>query len=56
MILTVITPTTGKKSLMRLIETIDQQDNNKDIFHLLLWDNVRDQNINPKIFNKKQQI
>jgi hypothetical protein len=56
MILTVITPTTGKKSLMRLIETIDQQDNNKDIYHLLLWDNVRDQNINPKIFNKNNRF
>jgi len=56
MILTVITPTTGKKSLLQLIETIDQQDNNKDIFHLLLWDHIRDEDINPLIFNKDNRF
>jgi hypothetical protein len=40
--LTVITPTTGKPSLSKLIRSIDSQDIEMGIVHLLLWDNVRD--------------
>src|SRR5262245_16205222 len=39
---TIITPTTGKPSLDRLIESIEQQTVSGATFHLLLWDNVRD--------------
>ncbi len=40
--LTVITPTTGKPSVTRLIESVDKQTIANRIFHLLLWDDVRD--------------
>ncbi len=40
--ITVITPTTGKPSLDRLIAGIDGQPPGGTIFHLLLWDQMRD--------------
>jgi hypothetical protein len=40
--ITVITPTTGKPSLDRLIASIDDQSPGGKIFHLLLWDQMRD--------------
>lgn len=39
---TVITPTTGRPSLQRLISSIDAQTIGGNVLHLLLWDNVRD--------------
>jgi hypothetical protein len=39
---TVITPTTGRPSLERLISSIDRQAPGGTIFHLLLWDGMRD--------------
>jgi hypothetical protein len=50
MLITVITPTTGKESLGRLIESIDLQSKGR-VFHLLLWDDKRDSDINPESFN-----
>jgi hypothetical protein len=40
--ITIITPTTGKPSLERLIASIDGQARGGATFHLLLWDEVRD--------------
>jgi hypothetical protein len=40
--LTVITPTTGKPSLRRLIRSIDGQKLALGVVHFLLWDDVRD--------------
>src|ERR1700753_2032202 len=40
--LTVITPTTGKPSLARLIDSINGQTVADGVFHFLLWDDVRD--------------
>lgn len=37
---TIITPTTGKDTLFRLIETITRQ--NLQVVHMLLWDDVRE--------------
>jgi len=39
-LVSIITPTTGKKSLFRLIESIDRQ--NIPWVHILLWDNKRE--------------
>ena len=39
--ITVITPTTGKPSLDRLIASMDRQTGGT-VFHLLLWDQMRD--------------
>jgi hypothetical protein len=50
MLITVITPTTGKESLNRLIESVDLQGKDR-VFHLLLWDNKRDSSVNPESFN-----
>jgi hypothetical protein len=50
MLLTVITPTTGKRSLFKLMQSIDLQ-NDGDIFHLLLWDDKRDSPLPPDSFN-----
>ena len=50
MLITVITPTTGKKSLNRLIESIDSQSQGR-VFHLLLWDDKREGDRNPESFN-----
>lgn len=41
MILTVITPTTGKNSLDTLIQSVESQKHSEDIFHFLLWDDFR---------------
>lgn len=46
-ILTVITPTTGKRSLQTLITSIDNQENAMSVVHLLLWDDVRDDHAGP---------
>jgi hypothetical protein len=40
--ITIITPTTGKPSLDRLISSIDRQAPGGTTFHLLLWDQMRD--------------
>jgi hypothetical protein len=40
-LITVITPTTGKPELDRLVESVDRQTCTEDIFHLLLWDDQR---------------
>jgi|HubBroStandDraft_1064217.scaffolds.fasta_scaffold31693_3 hypothetical protein len=40
--LTVITPTTGRTSLLRLIESVGEQDAGIAISHLLLWDDKRE--------------
>ena len=50
MLITVITPTTGKESLGRLIDSIDSQSKGR-VFHLLLWDDKRDSDVNPESFN-----
>jgi len=41
-LITVITPTTGKPSLARLVDSIEQQIPSGLTFHLLLWDDKRD--------------
>ncbi len=41
-LITVITPTTGRPSLQRLVESIERQNSDGSIFHLLLWDDFRD--------------
>jgi len=41
-LLTIITPTTGRPSLMRLIETVQSQDAGVGVMHLLLWDDKRE--------------
>ncbi len=40
--ITVITPTTGRKSLLELIASIDAQQTSVRIKHLLLWDDKRE--------------
>lgn len=40
-ILTVITPTTGRQNLLRLRETIRSQNNSNEIYHIILWDDFR---------------
>lgn len=50
--LTVITPTTGKESLLKLIDSIEKQTIADKIFHILLWDEFRSENaLNPGGFN-----
>jgi hypothetical protein len=44
---TVITPTTGKRSLDDLVQSIDMQSVHGATFHLLLWDNVREPDARP---------
>lgn len=39
--ITIITPTTGKDSLDKLIESIADQDFDASVYHLLLWDDYR---------------
>lgn len=57
MLLTVITPTTGKESLGKLIETIEKQSINKDVYHVLLWDDYRSHmSILPTKYNSKNRI
>jgi len=43
--ITIITPTTGKSSLFKLIDSIKLQEVNYT--HLILWDDKRDSDINP---------
>ena len=49
--ITVITPTTGKASLPDLIQSIDRQNREGIVFHLLLWDQKRDTRCVPESFN-----
>jgi hypothetical protein len=49
--ITVITPTTGKASLLKLIESIDRQTVPGQTFHLLLWDDYRDSDLDPFSLN-----
>jgi len=47
--LTVITPTSGRTSLNKLIESIRSQNNSEEIYHIILWDDFRhDSDINKK--------
>jgi hypothetical protein len=46
--LTVITPTTGKPALNDLIASVDGQTVAGELFHFLLWDNVRDPAARPR--------
>lgn len=39
--LTVITPSTGRKSLKKLIQSIKAQKNSDEIYHIILWDDFR---------------
>lgn len=55
MFLTVITPTTGKDSLDRLIASIDSQSKGR-LAHLLLWDDRRDRSIDPASFNSSHRF
>ena len=50
-ILTVITPTTGKESLSKLIASIDSQSDAALVYHLLLWDDKRESNTTPESYN-----
>lgn len=43
---TVLTPTTGRRSLDGLIESIDAQ-GMREVFHLLLWDDAREPDAQP---------
>jgi hypothetical protein len=49
--ITVITPTTGKASLLKLIDSIDRQTVPSQTFHLLLWDDYRDSDLDPFSLN-----
>ena len=49
--ITIITPTTGKASLLKLIESIDRQTAPGQTFHLLLWDDYRDSDLDPFSLN-----
>lgn len=40
-LITIITPTTGRLSLRRLIESVENQDAGVGVMHLLLWDEKR---------------
>lgn len=48
--LTIITPTTGKPSLARLIDSIDTQTRGRT-FHLVMWDDKRDSALEPSSLN-----
>lgn len=39
--LTVITPTSGRPNLLKLIESIRLQNNSNEIYHIILWDDFR---------------
>jgi hypothetical protein len=55
--ITVLTPTTGKTSLNKLIESIDTQTTTSNIFHILLWDNKREPNSpDPASFNSTSRF
>jgi len=55
-VLTVITPTTGKPSLTKLIGSIDSQEPTIGVTHLLLWDDVRDQGAGtPEAYNSESR-
>jgi hypothetical protein len=55
--ITVITPTTGKPSLDRLVAGIDAQSPGGTIFHLLLWDQMRDAAAkSPESYNSERRL
>jgi hypothetical protein len=41
-LVTIITPTTGRQSLLRLIDSVDAQEGGIPVMHLLLWDDKRE--------------
>jgi hypothetical protein len=53
---TIITPTTGKPSLGDLIHSIDKQKQASTVFHLLLWDQVRDSPRPPETYNGPHRL
>jgi hypothetical protein len=55
-IVTVITPTTGKQSLGKLIDSIDNQTQADAVFHLLLWDQVRHSPRSPDDYNGSNRL
>ncbi len=40
--ITIITPTIGRKNLLRLIESIESQTISDKVFHLIMWDDFRE--------------
>jgi hypothetical protein len=53
---TIITPTIGRPSLQRLIESIDKQTESGMTMHLLLWDQHRDSNARtPESYNSERR-
>jgi len=53
---TIITPTIGRPSLQRLIESIDKQTASGMTMHLLLWDQQRDSNAHtPESYNSERR-
>lgn len=55
-LVTIITPTTGKASLSSLIESVDQQTVTNSTFHVLLWDDKRDSDVDPQSFNSANRF
>jgi hypothetical protein len=55
-VLTVITPTTGKPSLLDLIDSIDRQNQADTVFHLLLWDQKRDSARAPESYDGPRRL
>jgi hypothetical protein len=53
---TVITPTTGKASLLKLIDSIESQSLSGIVYHLLLWDDFRDSDVDPASFNSDHRF
>jgi len=53
---TIITPTTGKKSLLSLIKSVDNQSLQGITYHLLLWDDKRDSDVDPASFNNEHRF
>lgn len=54
--LTVITPTTGKQSLLDLIASIDNQSLPGVVYHILIWDDKRDSDIDPASLNSSTRF
>lgn len=53
---TVITPTTGKPSLDDLLLSIDRQSATDEVFHILLWDDVREGARPPDSYNRVNRL
>lgn len=55
--ITILTPTTGKDSLNRLVESIDNQSVKNSTYHILLWDDKREPNSPaPESFNSENRF